>query len=267
LCGNAIIDYEHFDPEFRDARTHDPRGILLLCVGCHNRKTRGRISKETIEFARANPKAKSQGFSFDVLDVASRPPTVIIGNTIIKNTPDIVQIEDDIILRAAPPEEPGAPFRIGASLNDRYGRHSLLIIENEWRTSTSNWDVECIGRRTTIRSQVRSIEIRFQINPPDTLIFEHISLLHRGVRVEADLEGPTRFTLSDGSVVETPAFFVENCQGGIIVRNGSVSIGYKGGSVRGLGPEDMAQHIAHLPDERAPDTKVVSLFPKRDRSK
>lgn len=230
LCGNAIIDYEHLEPEFRDAKIHNPDCIVLLCVGCHNRKTRNRISKDKIEAARKSPRSKISGFSFDSFDVGDRHPTVVIGNTLIEQTPDILQIGNDVLLRAAPPEEAGAPFRIGASLNDSNGNTSLLIVDNEWRAMTRNWDVECIGNATTIRSNFRSIDIKFRTIPPNHLIFENISLLHRGVKVEAKIKHPTKFTLADGSVLKTNSSRITKCQAGIVVENNSVSLGRRGGS-------------------------------------
>ncbi|MEH2485180.1 Abi-alpha family protein [Bradyrhizobium sp. AZCC 2230] len=55
VCGKAIYDYEHFDPEFADATQHDPAGIVLLCISCHGKKTRGFLSKQTIAAARQSP--------------------------------------------------------------------------------------------------------------------------------------------------------------------------------------------------------------------
>ena|SRR5262245_8258957 len=48
-CRNAIYQYEHIDPQFADARVHDPHVICLLCGSCHDRVTRGQVSKKTIK--------------------------------------------------------------------------------------------------------------------------------------------------------------------------------------------------------------------------
>ena len=31
ICGFGFYDYEHFDPDFADAKFHDPNGMTLLC--------------------------------------------------------------------------------------------------------------------------------------------------------------------------------------------------------------------------------------------
>jgi len=40
VCGEAIYEYEHIDPEFAEAKEHSPDAIGLLCPTCHARVTR-----------------------------------------------------------------------------------------------------------------------------------------------------------------------------------------------------------------------------------
>lgn len=35
VCGVAFSMYEHIDPEFCDAKEHDPNKMELLCGSCH----------------------------------------------------------------------------------------------------------------------------------------------------------------------------------------------------------------------------------------
>src|SRR5574337_274292 len=61
VCGSAVYQYEHLEPLFPDAKNHDPNGIVLLCGGCHDRVTRGMLSKETIKLKANNPKCLEEG--------------------------------------------------------------------------------------------------------------------------------------------------------------------------------------------------------------
>ena len=82
ICGCAIYQYEHIGPTFTEAREHDPERMALLCGSCHDKKTRGLLSKETAMLARNSPFAKREGFSRVSLDVA--PDTMVaakIGHT------------------------------------------------------------------------------------------------------------------------------------------------------------------------------------------
>ena len=49
ICGIGLYEYEHFAPEYKDAKSHAPEGITLLCPNHHARKTIGRLSLETIK--------------------------------------------------------------------------------------------------------------------------------------------------------------------------------------------------------------------------
>jgi hypothetical protein len=60
ICRGAIYQYEHIDPEFKDATAHDPSHICLLCGGRHDRVTRGRISKATVSAKYAQVQASDQ---------------------------------------------------------------------------------------------------------------------------------------------------------------------------------------------------------------
>ncbi|WP_140145769.1 HNH endonuclease, partial [Vibrio parahaemolyticus] len=51
VCGTAIVEYEHVDPEFSEAKEHDPDKIVLLCSQCHAKVTRKFLSKESIKLA------------------------------------------------------------------------------------------------------------------------------------------------------------------------------------------------------------------------
>lgn len=46
VCGSAVYDYEHFEPEFHDAKEHSASGIALLCPTDHARKRKGELIKQ-----------------------------------------------------------------------------------------------------------------------------------------------------------------------------------------------------------------------------
>jgi hypothetical protein len=80
ICGSAFYTYAHFDPEFVDAKKHDPDGICLLCGTCHRRKTSGLLSTESVKQAVLHPKCKETGFSCGALDVGNQHPEIILGS-------------------------------------------------------------------------------------------------------------------------------------------------------------------------------------------
>jgi hypothetical protein len=67
MCGLAIGDYHHIDPEFPDAGVHDPAKMAFLCENDH-RKTRGMLSRKTVLEARRNPVTFQRGCAKEAFD-------------------------------------------------------------------------------------------------------------------------------------------------------------------------------------------------------
>ena len=40
-CRRAFYEYEHIEPEFKDAKSHDPAAICLVCPNHNPRRTGG----------------------------------------------------------------------------------------------------------------------------------------------------------------------------------------------------------------------------------
>ena len=169
-CGNAIYQYEHLDPTFAEAKKHNPDHIVLLCGGCHDRVSRKILSKETIKLRSNNPICKQKGFSFGPFDLGLVEPIVKIGTLTCKNVESLIQIDRESIFSIKKPECEGAPFRIDALLADRDGIEILKIKDNEWMTSTSNWDVEVVGPKITIRKNLGNITLILRTEAPHSLI-------------------------------------------------------------------------------------------------
>lgn len=255
VCGGAVIEYEHFHPEYADAKFHDPSGIILLCVGCHGLKTRGRLSRETVLRASQHPKAKQTGFSHGAFDVGERCPDVLLGNVQISNIPVLLQVRGDNLLTVKPPEVPGGPFRLSAYLTDRRGRLQLAITDNEWQSPTSNWDVTVIGQRIAIRSGIRDIELIIRTDPPHRIVVERLRMAHRDLFIECEDGKPTIFKVGEMTLATHDAM-LNGCQIGIAVMDdGTLAIGVGGGSISlgamGFGPNTKAAIEA---------SNVVQLF-------
>lgn len=250
-CGNAIIDYEHFAPEFKDAKEHNAAGIVLLCIMCHGLKTRGRLSGESIAEAIRSPAARRKGFSFGPFDVGTRHPELVFGNVVARNVPVLIQIHGEDVFRIREPEGPGGPFRISAFVSDRNGASMMHIVDNEWRTKTSNWDVRVEGDRITINSNIRDIDLVLRSNPPHQLVFERFNLRHRGIAMSSSAGSPTIFTMMDGRSLTTEGMELDGCKIGVMLDQSGLAVGVGGGmvsiksmSLDYLPPADRLQHTS-----------------------
>lgn len=230
-CGNAVYQYEHLEPTFAEAKEHNPEHIVLLCGGCHDRVSRTILSKETIKLRSQNPICKQKGFSFGPFDLGLVEPTVKIGTLTCQNVESLIQIDGESILSIKKPECEGAPFRINAYLADRDGIEVLKIINNEWITSTTNWDVEVVGSKITIRKNLGDITLILRTEAPHSLIVERLEMVHRGVRISCRENSNLEVVTRSGQVLKSTSMNITDCKIGFDISNNSLSIGVGGGSV------------------------------------
>ena len=198
VCGSIPYQYNHFEPPFPQAREHNPEGICLLCGSCHTKATNDLLSDATIKKATQSPKCLEQGFSCFKLDVGERFPVVLLGNSNFIGNPTIIRAFGKRLFAVDKPEEPGGPCIISAMFYDREGITTCRIVHNEWQGLSSNWDVECIRNKFTVRRANREIALRMQSNPPHELVVDRLDMFYKGFRIVVDTDGRTTTYLPDG---------------------------------------------------------------------
>lgn len=176
VCGLGVYDYEHVDPEFKDAREHDSHRIALLCPSCHAKVTRGQWSKERIKAALKNPKAAEAGYAKEFFDFTGGHPEVIFGGNTLRNCSVPVMVHGIPLISITPSAEPGAPFELSANFSDQFGSPTLSIEKNEWRVWSDNWDVEVRGPAITIVSRNRESALCLRALPPNALAVERLEM-------------------------------------------------------------------------------------------
>ena len=187
ICGNAIYQYEHVDPEFANAKEHDPERITLLCASCHDKVTRGIWSKEKVLSGMRAPKATVTGHSSFTLDIASAADVVVrVGNYSFVGAKDIITIDGTKLLSIDEPEQPGSPLRISAAFYDRNNSLIARIVENEWQGNTEAFDIEVEGKRLRIRSARREIDLVPTVDPPNGIAVEQLCLRYNGKTIIGD---------------------------------------------------------------------------------
>lgn len=214
ICGSCMIDYEHVDPEFANARSHDPNKITLLCPMCHGKVTRNLISKSRVKLAMENPKCKQQGFSFEEFDPAMTHPFVKFAGVTLKNCNIPIEVNGLPLFLIEPPEESGAPYRLSATFCDQSGFPSLLIRRNEWRTSSSQWDVTLINGRITIRSGHRKISLQMLFVPAEGIIVEKVDMKLLNYHFLGNQETLT-ITQPNGGKISLSNCISDNCHIGL----------------------------------------------------
>lgn len=181
ICGCAIYQYEHVDPVFTEAKEHNPKRMALLCGSCHDKKTRGLLSKDTVMRARRSPVAKRKGFSSLSLDVAPDSMVAVkIGQTEFHGLRNILIVDNETILSVSPPESRGTPPRIDAAFYDRSNKLVARIVENEWRGELTAFDIETKGCMIKVRSKPRGIDLVLRVVPPHGIVLEQLRMCRNG---------------------------------------------------------------------------------------
>ena len=188
ICGYAIYEYEHFSPEFAQAKIHGPDGITLLCPLHHALKTRGLLSLELIIKHNKSPKACEQGFSRGPFDIGNEHPIIVLGGVTFERNQILLRVYGDEILSIQPPFEMGQPFLLSAFLTNDKNEVILEVVNNEWKTSTDNWDCTVIGNVITIRSRLNNIELVLRSTQPHSIIIERLKMQHRGIFIACEGE-------------------------------------------------------------------------------
>ncbi len=80
FCGCVLVEYEHIEPEYHNAKEHDPEKMTLLCPMCHDKVTKKLLSKKMVWAAKKSPKAFTDGYVSDTLMVATGSLELLMGS-------------------------------------------------------------------------------------------------------------------------------------------------------------------------------------------
>ena len=226
VCGLAIIQYEHVDPEYADAKEHDPNKITALCGACHDKVTRRVWSKEKVIRHNEKPKCVVDGYASDFFDIGQNVPKVVFGGTEWIETPVIIEALGETILGLARNDDSGMVEMSGVFHNDD-DQEIFRIENNEWKGSADNFDIDVVGNVLTVRKEKRKIALKIRVEPPNAFIVEEIDMLFRGARISGVRGQGFKAVAPDGSTIVVAGLKAENCAAGVIIGETSVSLGQR----------------------------------------
>lgn len=172
---------------------HDPNTMTLLCGSCHERVTRGFLSKEAVKRAKNKPAAKRRGFSHGVLDASSRSLTVSIGSIVAEETPNLISIDGNSVLSITAPTEDGEPYGISALFTDDHGSPVLAMKNNEWRILGGAQDAEAIGGKIYIRQKNFARVLVISLKEPEHIKIERAIISIDGHKIDINSENGVVF--------------------------------------------------------------------------
>jgi len=152
ICGCALVDYEHIEPEFHQAKEHNPEKMTLLCISCHGRVTRKIISKAAVWEAKETPKALQAGYVHDLMFTNTEDMEIKIGNSSSKNTKIVLTMNGKPVIWFEPPIENGEPYKLCAIFYGDDGKPISYVNRNQFIAFSSNQDVKSESTKLFITS-------------------------------------------------------------------------------------------------------------------
>jgi hypothetical protein len=179
MCRVGFYHYEHIDPEFKDAKAHDPDNICCLCGSCHDAVTRGRKSKAYVrkqyDQLRSTP-ATSAPLPKGPLDFHDGTAKLTIGG--VRYSPavkSILRLYGQDVMRVDPGDA-NSPGTISATFFDDTGLPILRLEENEWLSRTDSWDIQVVGSRLKVRQRGSRDSLILRLQPPGEIVVEWMDM-------------------------------------------------------------------------------------------
>ena len=179
VCRAGIYDYEHIEPEFRDATTHDPDGICCLCSSCHTKVTRRQYSKAYVKEKYKEVEAADVAVvpsPYDQLDFHEGKAELKIGGiSYDPGVSSVVNYHGQEIFSISPSngvETAG----ISALFLDNDGNKTLRIQDNVWQGAMEAWDTEVVGPRIKVRKKKGMFAVVLRLEPPGRIVVERLDM-------------------------------------------------------------------------------------------
>ncbi|HBW1845499.1 TPA: hypothetical protein N3414_004307 [Klebsiella quasipneumoniae subsp. quasipneumoniae] len=186
ICGALFIQYEHIEPEFHEAREHDPDKMTLLCGTHHDDVSYKRRTKKSIWEAKANPKNKPGGIISRSLYHQKIDTNIIVGSNSLgavghKIFDSILTISGKPLLWFESDFEVDSPVEICAIFHGEDGKPHAYINRNCFITSIANYDIKGKGAKITI-SQNGEVILVLNFEGDKTLKVERLKMSYKDTK-------------------------------------------------------------------------------------
>lgn len=178
ICRSGFYQYEHIDP-FENVSSHDPARICCLCGSCHDSVTRGQLSKAAVDTAYKQiwqaPPANVPP-PIGPLDFHTGSANLLIGGLLYSPAVKSVLRYYETDLIKVEPGSGDSPGSISAVFFDDEGKEIFYLDKNEWIGDSSNWDIEVVGPRLTVRNPKGRVVLALRLDPPGNIVIERLDM-------------------------------------------------------------------------------------------
>ncbi len=190
ICGGAIYEYHHIDPEFKDAFEHEVDKIGIVCPTHHAYATRHFWPTEKFITARKNPfcTQNSNKSTFEFGTNPNHDLIIKLGKTKYVNTSTIIEIDGKSILSISKSEEINSPPQLSASFYDTNGFNVANIVNNEWFGNSEAFDIITAAGKIEIRNEINEINLLLLLNG-NIIEVKKINLRYLNCVIQGDCNG------------------------------------------------------------------------------
>jgi hypothetical protein len=200
LCGAPIYEYEHM-LGWANVQRHVAEEMTLLCHQHHGEKTRGILPMEVVRSADADPYNRRTGVSKNVLlRYSGENVRVHLGNSTFEytNLPEGAVLApiviDGVVMVGFKVEQQQLLLEFKAF--NEFNRRILAIVNNELFYDTTQWNIEWVGTKLTIREARRKIILQLIFAPPADVTISRGRIMRNGIEL---LVGPRYLFDMNGS--------------------------------------------------------------------
>lgn len=170
VCRCAFYQYEHITPEFYEANEHNPEHMCLLCGHCHDKVSRGVLSKESV-MQKYHEIQNSENIKkpFDIFDLNHQNIIVGLGSCTFHQSKTLISLNDMTILKIDPPEKGTSVPVLSGIFSDDNGNELFRINRNEWEGSNQAWDIKIVGNNIKIYTTPNKVALHIKLFPPERI--------------------------------------------------------------------------------------------------
>jgi trigger factor len=187
LCGMPLHEYEHM-LGWSNVQRHVAEELTLLCRLHHGEKTDGLLPMEKVVVANKNPYNRRMGVSrkhllhYSGQSVKCRVSDSCFEYTNLPNGSFVAPIVIDGLPIVGFRREQDELLLNFIAFNE-VNRPVLQILDNELIYDTSQWDIEWIGQKLTIREGRGRIVLQLVFLPPSEIIISKGRIMRNGIEL------------------------------------------------------------------------------------
>ncbi|HHQ6631940.1 TPA: HNH endonuclease [Serratia fonticola] len=212
ICGNLFVDYEHIEPEFHCAQSHDPERMTLLCRGCHSRVTDKRTSKDRVWQCKADPATKRIGFASEILEPKDNL-SIKLNTLTVSGSEVILRLHGKPLLWFEKGLSHNEPLLLNAIFHDENSKPIAYISRNVFKAIVGNTDIIGTKNRIEIRTETGIISLVLESAGGEVINIKSIKTQYGDACINSNDSGDLTISDSNTHVIYNNSAFVDNEEG------------------------------------------------------